>query len=351
MTSHEENVSMVDSEISSSSSPFASHSLQKTAIPPVAGAKELRVQQQDDDDDDDDDDSEDEEEEGAVAQAVVAEDDDEEDDDGDAVMAAVVVDEEDDEDIPLAELAAPAKKQKTHSTSKSKKKHRKSSTRISQDRLVAATDARNMLVDTVPRLPVLVSDTHVVRSFGRIQLESSSGQESQFSTANALYPVGFSCDRYEFSPVHGRVLKMRCTIFDAKKLKEKQDTATITDGPIFRVMWGQGVDEDVDIVDYPYDVFTASASITNDGKVDTVAVPLSGKESTTLDLEPQEGMRVKVRFEHNVWFSGTVVSVGDEEYDSQKKQTVYDIRIHYDDGSIEDTRFPDADISIYLPGE
>ena len=305
----------------------------------AAGSKELRVQLQEQEQNDD------ESEEEAVAEAVVADEDD--DDDGDAVMAAVVVDE--DEDASLAQsITTDAPTKKAKATNKPKKTSRKS-TRTTQDRLAAATEARNMLVDTVPRLPVLVSDSHVVRSFGRIKVDS---QENKFSSANALYPVGFSCDRYEFSPVHGRVLKMRCTIFDGKKLKEKQQqcgripSADIPDGPIFRVMWGQGVDEDVDIVDYPYDVYSASAPLSDDTKVEAVTV--TSREMD--DLEPEEGMRVRVRFERDVWFSGTVVSVGDDEYDPKKKQTLYDIRIHYDDGSIEDTRFPDPDISIYLPG-
>lgn len=309
----------------------------------AAGSKELRVQLQEEDQNDV------ESEEEAVAEAVVA---DEDDDDGDAVMASVVVEEEEeDEDASLAQSntttddAPPANKPMA---TKPKKTPRKS-TRTTQDRLAAATEARNLIVDTVPRLPVLVSDSHVVRSFGRIKVDKD---ENKFSSANALYPVGFSCDRYEFSPVHGRVLKMRCTIFDGKKLKEKQrqcgrSPSDIPDGPIFRVMWGQGVDEDVDIVDYPYDVYSASAPLSDDTKVEAVA--MTSKEMSD-DLEPEEGMRVRVRFERDVWFSGTIVSVGDDEYDEKKKQTMYDIRIHYDDGSIEDTRFPDPDISIYLPG-
>ena len=313
---------------------------ENTAVEPtIAGSKELRLQQQE------------ENEEEVAVEAVLAEDDD---DDDDAVMASVVVDDEDeDDDVPLIALAAPEKRNTTTSSKKQKANKRKT-LRISQGRLEAASNARTMLVETVPRLPVLVSDTHVVRSFGRIHVESP-GEESKWSSANALYPAGFSCDRYEFSPAHGRVLKMRCTIFDGKNLKEKRRkhgivSDGITDGPIFRVMWGQGVDEDVDIVDYPYDVYSASAPISGDSTVDSVAVPFSGKDMSE-DVVPEEGMRVRVRFEHDVWYSGTVVSVADEQYDKKKRQTIYDIRVHYDDGSVEDTVFPDPDISIYLPGE
>ena len=36
-------------------------------------------------------------------------------------------------------------------------------------------------------------------------------------------------------------------------------------GPIFRIMWGQGVDEDVDLFEYPYDLFSNSAPIYTGG--------------------------------------------------------------------------------------
>lgn len=310
----------------------------------VFRGKEMRVEQQYNDA---------EEEEEVAIEAVVADD---EDDDGDAVMATVVVNEGED-NVPIAELTStPIKSNTTPPSAASrsnKSKAKRKSQRIPQDRLSAAAEARAMLADTVTRLPVMVSDTHVVRSFGRIYVESSKARESKYSSASALYPVGFSCDRYEFSPVHGRVLKMRCTIFDGKKVKEKQNklgiqSSDLPDGPVFRVMWGQGVDEDVDVVDYPYDVYTDSPSLVDDSKVDTVAVPLSGKDLS--ELEPEEGMRVRVRFEHNVWFSGTIVSVSDEEYDQKMKQATYEISINYDDGSTENTVFPDPDISIYLPG-
>jgi hypothetical protein len=311
----------------------------------VFRGKEMRVEQQYNDA---------EEEEEVAIEAVVADD---EDDDGDAVMATVVVNEGED-NVPIAELTStPIKSNTTPPSAASrsnKSKAKRKSQRIPQDRLSAAAEARAMLADTVTRLPVMVSDTHVVRSFGRIYVESSKARESKYSSASALYPVGFSCDRYEFSPVHGRVLKMRCTIFDGKKVKEKQNklgiqSSDLPDGPVFRVMWGQGVDEDVDVVDYPYDVYTDSPSLVDDSKVDTVAVPLSGKDLS--ELEPEEGMRVRVRFEHNVWFSGTIVSVSDEEYDQKMKQATYEISINYDDGSTENTVFPDPDISIYLPGK
>lgn len=286
--------------------------------------KELRMQQQDDESSEDEVSNEGE---------------------NDGVMASVVVDD-DDEHVPLDQdaTAEPAPKKRKTSSNKARK------SRISQDRLQAASDARKMLRDTVPRLPVSVSETHVVRSFGRICVESFD-EESKFSSANALYPVGFSCDRYEFSPVHGRVLKMRCTIFDGKKLKEEQREngvkSDLPDGPLFRIMWGMGVDDDTDLVDYPYDMFSASAPISSDCNVDTVALPFLGKEKS-VDIEPEEGMRVRVRHEHDVWYTGTIIAVGDY-VEVIKNKTTYEITINYDDGAVEDTYFPDPDIVLYPP--
>ena len=295
-----------------------------TAAPSIG--KELRMQQEDDESSEDEDSNRGEKE--AVIASVVDDDDD------------------DDEQVPLDqdETAEPAPKKCKTSSSKAKKSC------ISQDRLKAASEARKMLGDTLPRLPVSVSETHVVRSFGRIHVESCD-EEAKFSSANALYPVGFSCDRYEFSPVHGRVLKMRCTIFDGNKLKEEQRkhglTSSLPDGPVFRIMWGQGVDDDTELVDYPYDMYSASAPISSDSNVDTVAVPFSGKEKS-IDIEPEEGMRVRVRHEHGVWYTGTIIAVGDY-VEVIKNKTTYEITINYDDGAVEDTYFPDPDIAIYPP--
>lgn len=335
------------------------------------GGKELRLMQAEEEEDGDSD----------VAEAVVVEAaaaDDEDEDDG-SVVAAVVVEEEEDDGAEGAVVAAEEvqeaqvvdeettkessnndKKRTTASSSSSKKKKvkkkKKSSSstsghmKISSDRLEAAAAARSMLEETVPRLPVYVSDSHTVRSMGHLQLEHPTATGApKFSSASALYPVGFSCDRYEFSPVHGRVLKMRCTIFHGSKIKEAQEDPdeSIPDGPVFRVMWGQGVDDDADIVDYPYDVHAQSAYKSAD-KVDAVAMPVTGKNNE--NLEPQEGMRVKVRFENNEYYAGTIVDVGDEDFDKKKRQTFYEIWIDYDDGTSEEAVFPDPDISLFLPG-
>jgi hypothetical protein len=285
--------------------------------------------------DDDDDD-------GSVVAAVVLEDGDEVPDGDVIVTTAEPIEDKTATKKRSNSLGSVSTTSKKRSSSKKKKAKLEDDSQISTNRLLAASDARSVLEEAIPRLPVLISDTHVVRSFGRLQLERAS-EQPKFSSANALYPVGFSCDRYEFSPVHGRVLKLRCSIFDGSKVKKSK----ITDGPVFRVMWGQGVDDDADVVDYPYDPLAQSAYLSAD-KVDAVAVPASSKDLD--EIVPEEGMRVRVRFDHNEWSTGTIVDVGDEEWDSKKHMNVYDITVQYDSGHSEDIMFPNPDIAIHLPG-
>ena len=318
------------------------------------------VEEEDDDDDDEEDIDHDREQGGGgeddapaavaveaepieVAAVVVAEDEEEEDDD-------------DDEDDPP--LLPPKKKtpKKSSTTKKSpkkqkagekkkrkKRKARKSGDgdfgRISSQRLNAADSARQMLLESVRSLPANINESFVVRSFGQLHVEASN----KFSTANALFPVGFCCDRYEFSPVHGRVLKLRCAIIDPKR------TTMEHDGPIFRVMWGQGVDEDVDNVDYPYDPYSNSTPISSGD--DVVALPVAPGGSKHEMVAPTTGMRVKVRFDQNQFYYGTLIGV-EEKLDGEKgKKKSISITVQYDDGSIEDAPFPDPDISLVMPGK
>jgi hypothetical protein len=227
--------------------------------------------------------------------------------------------------------------------------------KIDAKRIEAANTAREMLYEAVPRLPFPVSesssDQYYVRNFGRLQMGNDE-ISSKFSTATALYPVGFSCDRYEFSPSHGRILKLRCSIIDGNIIGET--------GPIFRVMWGQGVDDDVDTVEYPYDPFTNSAPITSQksGNDEAFVVPTVPAMHHSMDQQvvPAVGMRVKSRFDKNQFFHGTISKVveRDEGHHSanskKKKKKEIHITIIYDDGSNEETTFPDSDITLVMPG-
>ena len=273
---------------------------------------------------------------------------------------------------------ATGSKSAASSTTKKKKKKKKASgsskakssmesalwARVPPVRLDAAAKARQLLVDSVPTLPFVSSDIHV-RSFGRLSIEPYSDRGSKFSRANALYPVGFSCDRYEFSPVHGRILKMRCSILDGRNIVAKQvqmgvpnPRTDLPDGPIFRIMWGQGIDEDVEQAAYAYDPYAMSPPLSSSGEVDAVAVPTSAPSSNKGPGVPRVGMRVKAAFDHNQFFQGTITRVvtpdeataasSSSKKKKRKKQT---IEILYDDGSKESVSFPDPDISLMSPGE
>jgi hypothetical protein len=245
---------------------------------------------------------------------------------------------------------------------------------VSAKSLAAAKDARTLLEEVVQFLPITMEEC-TVRSFGRLSVNGDPLSENHFCTAGALYPVGFSCDRYEFSPVHGRVLKVNCTILDGSKIRDKQKSMGVptdkqlkTDGPVFRLMWGPAIDEDATLFEHPYIPQIHSAPITSGPVVLAIADPTSGSNGdsdnnngrnssgrTPRVLEPSRGMRVRVRFEKNEWYNGTIAK--SEEQPSpppssrkKKKPKSYALRIRYDDGSLEDITYPDPDVALLLPG-
>jgi hypothetical protein len=266
----------------------------------------------------------------------VDDDQDEEEEEEPQVMAAVVVD--DDEPETMAAAAAVGA---TPTKTKSKKKRK--SMEISRDNFEAAQASRMMLVQSVPRLPLTVSESHSVRSFGRICVEKQE-DGPLFSSPSALYPVGFSCDRYEFSPVHGRILKLRCTILDGQQVQEKQRELNLpvypTKGPIFRIMWGEGIDDTSDTFEYAYNPYLNSACLINSGTSNKV----------NAQLFPEEGMRVRVRYEHDQWYAGTIAECAAAGANHQTGVMNYEMRIAYDDGSEERVSYPDPDVSLYQPG-
>lgn len=233
--------------------------------------------------------------------------------------------------------------------------------------LSAARDARTLLHEAVQNLPLALEDT-TVRSFGRLKVLADPFVENRYATAGALYPVGFSCDRYEFSPVHGRLLKIRCSILDGKRVREKQKAAGVptnqqvkADGPLFRLMWGQAVDEDSTQVEYPYLPQVHSAPITSGSVALAIADPSAGSAGGAKGsrarglLEPSDGMRVRVRFEKDEWYNGTVVESLERTAPptAGKKKTppkTYILKIRYDDTSIEEIVYPDPDVALLLPG-
>jgi F/Y-rich N-terminus len=249
-----------------------------------------------------------------------------------ASEAVIVADDSDDDEILTATAVAVddeggAKRRKKPGPKPKRK-------RIESDREEAATEARAMLLHTVSRLPMAIGESHVVRAMGRIRTDGQN-----YSNQNHIYPVGFSCDRYEFSPVHGRILKLRCTILDGKKIRARQEKlgkpVTAPDGPVFRIMWGAGIDDDNESpTEYRYNVERYSAAITK----------TSNLSSIQKNMKPEEGLRVRVKYERNQWYSGTIVDVDD----NGKGET--EITVQYDDGSMEHAIYPDPDITLYLPG-
>jgi hypothetical protein len=238
---------------------------------------------------------------------------------------------------------------------------------VSREKLEAAKKARDVLLSSLKETPFRVSDSHVIQNFGRIIVENDESAETLFSNSTALYPIGFSCDRYEFSPVHGRILKLRCEILDGGRIEvEKRSslgdstsgTSEKYKGPYFRITWGQGIDELDDGKPFPFDLYTASAPIGND--VDTVAVPMG----LDVPIIPEAGMRVKVRFEDGLWSRGMIKKVmkKNEEQETKEKKKggksisknrdkdVFVLSIVYDDGMKEEIAFPDPDVMLISPG-
>ena len=254
---------------------------------------------------------------------------------------------------------------------------------IPEERLSAANKSREALLQAVQRTPIEISSSHTVRNFGRIKIEEETNVlDTLYSNATALYPVGFSCDRYEFSPVHGRFLKMRCDILDGKseeksspeqkvdasntsgqtpnKKEDVDKKSTPKPGPIFRIMWGRGVDEVGDEQSFPFDLYSASAPLGNE--VDVVAVPVG---ADTIKIKPEQGMRVKVRFDNDIWYHGSILQVSEKKVTEntkkknstrgnvakKEKKQKFSVEILYDDGVKEMVTFPDPDVLLVPPGK
>jgi hypothetical protein len=252
---------------------------------------------------------------------------------------------------------------------------------VPQQKIEAAVDARMMLQETVPTLPAPVADT-LVRSFGRLYIQGfdttsvhdkadSSHKIPLYHTTDALYPVGFSCDRHEFSPVHGRMLKMRCSILDGRRIKTMQrkaghEISNIHDGPIFRIMWGMGIDQDDDEnvttkpIDYPFEPHTHSPPLfmTGNAKNDAALKEAVVNAIPVTAIIPQKGMRVKVKFAKNQYFNGTITKIVETKHQhsthnvdvKKKKAPVAKVHVRYDDGSEEKFEYPDPDLSLLMPG-
>lgn len=332
------------------------------------GEEEVAESVADEEEEDDENEEEVEDEEEAAVESVVEANDD----DGEEVLTAVVIEDEpvaaaedEDDEEPTVEVEEEpqekpvAKKIKSSSSGKKKKKKKRAAKVTSSafgikmdvrpENIEAARDARATLRDVVQSLPMPFGDIQV-RSFGRIHVEpDKSGKDAKFSSAGSIFPVGFSCDRFEFSPVHGRVLKMRCTILDGKRIKELQKekgfpvTERLADGPVFRVVWGQGIDEESD-----------DNLGSFDPELDAPLIDYSKTSKNNPLMRPKVGMRVQVRFSKGTTYGGMITEVGDEcpstKESRRKGLPNQDITIAYDDGFSETLTYPDSDVTLVVPG-
>jgi hypothetical protein len=149
---------------------------------------------------------------------------------------------------------------------------------------------------------------------------------------------------------------------EEKEKEEGDDPLLSYEGPIFRIMWGKGVDEDQALEQHAFDPYSLSAPL--GGDVDAVAMPLSSldtKTSKSTKQTPQIFMRVSVRFDQNQWYGGTILRVTKIKMPVPKEGTTpvkkipprrkkFKLRIVYDDGAKEEAYFPDPDILLRPPG-
>jgi hypothetical protein len=327
--------------------------------------------------------------------------DDDDDSDGDACIATIVAGSDSEDVMAVATNIKSSKGSSKKRTSSKQVAARKAAPKkgakrpspsaglhgmpeISAEKAAAAWEARKTLQEAITSLPHAVADSHTIRSFGRIKPEYNAAPlDALYSSPLSIYPVGFSCDRFEFSPVHGRVIKMRCDILDGSSLREyreeqakkdgptraksesglepalvdekitseKENVENLGDGPVFRVTWGEGVDEDKVLEpSCPFDPYIASAHL--GGDVDAIAVPLSSKKGNKPLGFPEVGMRVSVRFDKCKKYGGSITSVKPIEKQAKNgKNAICNITIQYDDGVTEVAVFPDPDIVVAYQGE
>ena len=307
----------------------------------------------------------------------------ESDEDDDAVVAAIVVSEP-----PKKKSKTKSSKKKTKSSpsssggggsgiTKAMKKERKAAT---AEQIAASLLARAQLRSTISSLPHTTEDGLTIRSLGNIvtdwednnsnnkkdksckdvkttkyeedmMLYYQDTKSTSYTDAANLYPVGYSCDRYEFSPIHGRLIKIRCEILDGRLVSstfvKKDDGATKNGaakngdmeppfinetGPIFRIMWGEGIDADTE--NNPESIPFHVGEENHDGA-----------NTTTSTTTPEVGRRCCVQFDSTTVREGTIQKVS---FAGGKKG--WNISLLYDDGVVENTVYPDPDIRLFSSG-
>ena len=300
------------------------------------------------------------------------------DDDDDDVVAATVVEGGDANDVMAVAKVIPSNKKVKTNDGKAKKastakkspvakkkasppKKGAKSTKtkapdgfpsVPAEKAEAVQKARTKLRKNVTSLPFAVSENQIIRSFGKIKPEyGNQTDETYYSSPSSIYPVGFSCDRCMFSPVHNRIITLRCDILEGKGLRKnggdmKIDAKVLVDedksllkkknfgdGPIFRIIWGEGIEQDD-----PMDSCSFDANIA------------FGYADASKKKKPEVGMRVNVNID-NFNTVGGVITKAKAPAKSGKNKGLSMITIKYDDGVTEDTPFPDPDIHLAPPGK
>ena len=171
---------------------------------------------------------------------------------------------------------------------------------------------------------------------------------------------------------------MRCSILDGKSIKSKQKKGgfpvdhSLPDGPVFRILWGCGVDEEENdgdgssMIDYPFD---PAPPIVATGSVKTDALLKEANKIKSARFEPNKGMRVKVRLDKGEFCLGTIEDVqtkvsngsggisnnnsgnNNNNKNSKRKSKEVEITIAYDSGFSEKIKYPDPDVEVIVPGK
>lgn len=270
------------------------------------------------------------------------------------------------------------------------------------DKVRAGSQARAVLLGQIRTLPVTIGKNNIkVHSFGNIKVESEnlipyglsaeqlikrkkrepifaggcdiSGQVSKYSSKTSIHPIGFSSTRQEYSPVHGRMLKLRCDILggsniskssqknnikgtpsltssNQKRSKRKRkrkleygyddtdnsdedisdatsvNSSTISDmngelgtsnetGPFFRIMWGRGIDDaPKDDTPYRFDPYSQKTieqlTSSSSSQLKNPNEAIVKKSSLPCKRPlPVAGMRCKVRYDDEQWYGGSIMKV------------------------------------------
>mmetsp|Transcript_15582 Transcript_15582/g.35061 ORF Transcript_15582/g.35061 Transcript_15582/m.35061 type:complete len:790 (-) Transcript_15582:5189-7558(-) len=194
------------------------------------------------------------------------------------------------------------------------------------DRLHAHRNSVSSLNTEVRRLPAKV---------GGIVVNNMGVPNSQYCEPGHIWPIGFCTTRHEFSPVHGRIIKIRCDIIEGE-----EDEEIGKKNPIFRIRWGKRIEEEKDV---PVRTFFSSSDreyhAASHMSRDVLSPPTE-EEYENQPEKPVVGMRARVRFDKKYWYGGTIKSTSVNE----KGCTL--LKIEYDDEFLEEIQFPDMDVML-----